>query len=199
MSATIRVYSDYVCPYCFFAEAILEQVAKGKDLLVEWMPFELRPAPQPTLKPEGEYLQRVWAQSVYPMAQQLGIPIVLPRISPQPHTHFAFEGYQYAKAHGKACEYTHRMFTAFFQEELDIGDVGMLTKLAGELGLNREDFQEALLTRRYRDLHRQALRHAYQEARISAVPTFVIGNRVIRGLPAKEDLKRFIEQAVSGL
>ncbi|MER3424886.1 MAG: 2-hydroxychromene-2-carboxylate isomerase [Nitrospiraceae bacterium] len=196
MSATIRVYSDYICPYCFFAEAILEQVTKGKDLLVEWMPFELRPAPQPTLKPEGEYLQRVWAQSVYPMAQQLGIPIILPRISPQPHTHLAFEGYQYAKAHGKACEYNHRMFTAFFQQEQDIGDVDVLAKLAGELGLNQEEFKEALLTRRYRHLHRQALLHAYKEARITAVPAFVIGDHAIRGLPAKADLERFIEQAV---
>ena len=36
------------------------------------MPFELRPYPHPTLRPEGEYLQRAWSQSVYPLARQMG-------------------------------------------------------------------------------------------------------------------------------
>jgi len=58
------------------------------------MPFELRPEPQPTLRPEGDYLQRAWQQSVYPIARQMGAPIALPPVSPQPHTLLAFEGYQ---------------------------------------------------------------------------------------------------------
>jgi hypothetical protein len=80
------------------------------------MPFELRPEPQPTLRPEGEYLQRAWSQSVYPLARRMGVPIVLPPVSPQPHTHLAFEGYQYAREHGKGSEYNHRVLEAFFVE-----------------------------------------------------------------------------------
>src|SRR3954470_14572125 len=64
------------------------------------MPFELRPEPHPTLRPEGDYLQRAWSQSVYPLARQMGVPITLPPVSPQPHTHLAFEGYQYSRAEG---------------------------------------------------------------------------------------------------
>jgi hypothetical protein len=55
------------------------------------MPFELRPYPTPTLKPEGEYLQMV---------------------------------------------------------EQDIGDIDVLTKLAGEIGFNKEEFKKALETRK---------------------------------------------------
>ena len=51
------------------------------------MPFELRPEPHPTLRPEGDYLQRAWSQSVYPSARRIGVPITLPPVSPQPHTH----------------------------------------------------------------------------------------------------------------
>jgi predicted DsbA family dithiol-disulfide isomerase len=65
------------------------------------MPFELRPYRAPTLRPEGDYLQRAWQQSVYPLARKLGVPIKLPTVSPQPHTHLALEGYQYAKEQGK--------------------------------------------------------------------------------------------------
>ena len=83
------------------------------------MPFELRPEPQPTLRPEGDYLQRAWQQSVYPIARRMGVPINLPPVSPQPHTHSAFEGYQFARGHGKGNDYNRRVLEAFFVEEDD--------------------------------------------------------------------------------
>ncbi|MGP3561269.1 DsbA family oxidoreductase [Geobacillus sp. BK01] len=194
MTLTIKVYFDYVCPFCFLAEKPLQEAAAGKDVNIEWMPFELRPYPNETLRPEGEYLQKTWKEHVYPMAERMGIPIVLPRVSPQPYTHLAFEGYQYAKEKGKASEYNHRMFTAFFQEEQDIGDIDVLTKLAGEIGLNEDEFRQALVTRKYKEAHEQALRHAYEEANITAVPTFVIGDAVLTGVRSKEMLEKVIQQ-----
>jgi len=161
---------------------------------VEWMPFELRPEPNPTLHPEGDYLQRAWQQSVYPLARQMGVKIVLPRVSPQPHTHLAFEGFQYAKAHGKGTEYNQRVLEAFFQEEQNIGQIDVLTKLAGEVGLNEQEFCNALGTRKYKDAHRKALHHAYQEAGVTGVPMFVIGPHVLTGLQSKETLEWVIEQ-----
>lgn len=192
----IKVYSDYVCPYCFFGEQVLMKALAGMEeqVQVEWMPFELRPYPTPTLKPEEGYLQTTWASSVYPMGEELGIDIVLPKVSPQPYTHLSFEGYQYAAEQGKGEVYTHRMFTAFFQEEQDIGDMDVLTKLAGEVGLDEQEFRQALETRRYKEAHQKALRHATQEVGIRAVPTFTIGSKLVRGLLREEDLRKLIKQ-----
>ena len=158
------------------------------------MPFELRPEPHPTLQPEGDYLQRAWQQSVYPLARRMRVPIQLPAVSPQPHTHLAFEGFQYARDHGKGNEYNHRVLEAFFVESQDIGDTGVLTKLAGEVGLDEKEFGEALRTRKYREAHRRALRHADEEASVTGVPRFVIGDRVLTGLQDKEALEAVIEQ-----
>jgi predicted DsbA family dithiol-disulfide isomerase len=148
----------------------------------------------PTLKPEGEYLQSVWKQSVYPMAGQMGVPIRLPKVSPQPYTHLAFEGYQYAKEKGNAQAYNERMLKAFFQEEQDIGDTDVLTRLAGEVGLDETEFRTVLETRKYQAAHQQALEHAYKEAQITAVPTVVIGNSVLRGMHSKETYERVIAE-----
>ena len=156
------------------------------------MPFELRPEPHPTLRPEGEYLRRAWEQSVYPIARRMGVPIALPPVSPQPHTHLAFEGYQYARDHGKGNEYNRRVLEAFFVEGRDIGDTGVLTGLAGEVGLDRKAFEEVLRTRKYREAHRRALRHAYWEAGVTGVPMFVIGDRVLTGLQDRETLEAVI-------
>ncbi|MGA2254215.1 MAG: DsbA family oxidoreductase [Thermoguttaceae bacterium] len=194
MPIPIKVYSDYVCPFCFLGEFPLKEAVQGKDVEVEWMPFELRPAPNPTLRPEGQYLQQAWRNSVYPMAERMGVEIRLPRVSPQPHTDLAFEGFHYAKEHGKGNEYNDRMLRAFFQEEQDIGNVDVLVKLAGEIGLDEVEFRDALASHKYRQTHQQALQHA-QEIGIEAVPTFIIGNRVLTGVQDRETLERAIQAA----
>jgi predicted DsbA family dithiol-disulfide isomerase len=158
------------------------------------MPFELRPQPHSTLRPEGDYLQQAWQQSVYPLARRMGVPITLPPVSPQPHTHLAFEGYQFAKNHGRGNEYNQRVLKAFFVEGQDIGKLDVLTKLAGQLGLNEKGFEEALRTRKYREAHQRDLRHAYEEAGVTSVPMFVIGNRVLTGLQDRETLEAVIEE-----
>lgn len=197
MTVKIKVYSDYVCPFCFLVEQPLKEAIKGKDVEVEWMPYELRPYPNETLKPEGHYLQSTWKQSVYPMAERMGIDIVLPRVSPQPYTHLAFEGYQYAKEKGKGNEYNDRILRAFFQEEENIGDIDILTKLAGEIGLDEKEYREALETRKYKEAHQKALQHAYREGDITAVPTFVIGDKKITGILSKETLEQIIDNEIS--
>lgn len=197
MCVTIKVYSDYVCPFCYLAEFPLREAVRGKDVEVEWMPFELRPFPNETLRPEGDYLQRAWTNSVYPIARQMGVPITLPTVSPQPHTHLAFEGFQYAKEHGKGNEYNHRVLTAFFVDNRDIGNVGVLTKLAGEVGLNETEFEEALTSRKYREAHQRALRLAYEEAGETGVPMFVIGDRTLTGVQDRATLEAVIEKELA--
>jgi predicted DsbA family dithiol-disulfide isomerase len=175
----------------------MDEAIEGKDMEVEWMPYELRPYPNETLKPEEHYLQSTWKQSVFPMAEQMGIDIILPSVSPQPHTHLAFEGYQYAKEQGKGNEYNDRMLRAFFQEDQDIGDIEILTRLASEIGLDEIEYREALETRKYKEAHQKALQHAYKEAGITAVPTFVIGDTKVAGIRSKETLEQIIEDEIN--
>ncbi|WP_319421641.1 DsbA family oxidoreductase [Pleurocapsa sp. FMAR1] len=195
MSIKIKVYSDYVCPYCFLAKQTLDKVAKEQEVEIEWMPFELRPYPTPTLKPEDDYLPRVWQQSVYPLAEAMEISIQLPSISPQPYTHSAFEGYQFAKAHGKAEAYNDRVLKAFFQEDRDIGELEVLVQLAEEIGLPKQEFKQALIERRYKAIHQQALKHAYESVGVTSVPTLVIGGQIFLGIPRKENLQQAIKTA----
>ncbi|CEH30810.1 hypothetical protein AM501_16110 [Aneurinibacillus migulanus] len=195
MTIKIKAYSDFICPFCFLGKGPLDEIVKEKDVEVEWMPFELRPSPYSKIDPwqEPEKLSS-WDSFILPAAKKLGIEMRLPRISPHPYTHLAFEGYQFAKEHGKGNEYHHRVFAAFFQEEQNIEDIEVLTKLADEVGLSKDAFKEALVSRKYREVHQEALRHAYEEAQIMAVPTFVIGEEVIQGLTSKERLAQVIDQ-----
>ena len=199
MTLKIKVYSDYVCPFCFLAEQPLGEAINGKEVEVEWVPYELRPYPNPTLRPEDQYLQTTWAQSVYPMAERMGIDIRLPDVSPQPHTHLAFEGFYYAVENGKGTAYNERLLKAFFQEGLDIGDVEILTKLAGEVGMDETEYREALESHKYKETHHLALEHAYERADITAVPTFIIGETKIAGIHSRESIEELIEEELNKL
>lgn len=79
MTLQIKVYSDYVCPFCFVGKAAFEEAIKDKDVQVEWMPFELRPSPSPKLDPVNDPAKRqMWKNSIEPMAQSLGVEITFP-------------------------------------------------------------------------------------------------------------------------
>ncbi|MFK0252362.1 DsbA family protein [Streptomyces sp. NPDC090445] len=192
----IKIWSDYVCPFCMLAEGPLEEAIGdvGADVEIEWMPFELRPHPQPTLRPEDDYLPRIWERAVYPMARRLGVDIKLPDVSPQPYTALAFEGYQYAAEHGLGTAYNGRMFRAFFQENQDLGQIDVLTALAGEIGLDEAGFRAALENGTHRAKHQEALREAAAH-QVQVVPTFLIGDTRIEGVASTAHLRKAILDA----
>lgn len=194
LTQNIIVYSDYVCPFCLLAEEVIAQATEGLDVKVKWRPFELRPAPVPTLKVEDPYLPKVWRESVYPMAEQLGVPIKLPNISPQPRTDKAFEVFAMAEEHGLGHAYSMATLKAFFQQERDIGEPDVLADIAASVGLDRQAVLDALADGRYREQHQAALRHAMEEARIQSVPTLIIDGETLQGVPDPVALKRYLSE-----
>lgn len=195
MPTTIEVFSDFVCPFCYLAEQPLADAIEDRDVQIAWQPFELRPQPTPTLRPEGDCLQSTWERVVYPMAERMGVPIVLPAVSPQPYSRLAFEGLAYAAEHGLGQRYTERIFRAFFIEQRDIGRAEVLADVAGELGLDADNFRVALDSGRYAEAHQQALRRAAQ-LQITVVPTFLFDGQRLEGTPSAESLHRLLNGAV---
>jgi predicted DsbA family dithiol-disulfide isomerase len=196
VTTTIEVFADFVCPFCYLAEQPLADAAEGREVQIAWQPFELRPEPTPTLRPEDEYLQTTWQQVVYPMAERMGVPIVLPRVSPQPYTRLAFEGFAYAAEHGLGQRYMERIFRAFFVLQRDIGRVEVLTDVAAELRLDADDFRAALDSGRYAHAHQQALRRA-RELEITTVPTLLANGQRLEGVPSAEALHRLLGDVVA--
>ena len=78
-----------------------------------------------------------------------------------------------------------------------MGEIDVLSKLAGELVLDEAEFREALVSRKYRVIHQNEVRHAYEEAQITAVPTFVIGDERITGAACREVFEKTINQELN--
>lgn len=193
----IQVWIDFVCPFCLLGETVIRKAIDGLDVEIEWMPFELRPYPTPTLRPEDDYLPNAWKHSVYPTAERMGIDIRLPTVSPQPYTRSAFLGLQFAAEHGKADEYVDAVLKAFFQQNLDIGDVRVLAQICSDLGLPPGGIDAALASQERSERHDAALRQA-RVLGIRAVPSVAVGTNLYSGTPPADALRAAIIAHVAG-
>lgn len=161
------------------------------------MPFELRPYPTPTLRPDGDYLQNAWRSSVYPLAARMGVEIRLPDVSPQPYTRLAFEGLEFAKEHSLGNEYNAAVMRAFFQRSEDIGNPEVLVQIATGAGLDSKLFDQALKDRRYAQQVENLLRHAYENVKVTGVPLFIVGNSRLHGLQSTASLEAAINREMA--
>ena len=191
MKKDIIIYSDSVCPFCLLAHKVIEKATKNIDIKISWKPFELRPYPIPTLRVEDEYLPEIWKRAVYPMAESLNVPILLPSISPQPRTAKAFEAFIYAEEYNLGNKFNEKVFEAFFQKNLDIGNINILAELGDEIGLNKNELKNALQTNKYSEAHSKALQHA-NDMKITAAPTVIIGDEIYQGCPTQD----WVENAI---
>ncbi len=198
MPTSIDVYLDYVCPFCFLVEPALDELKRDRDVEVTIRPFELRPHPVPTLRPEDDYLSRVWEASVYPMSERVGVPVTLPTVSPQPRTEKAFLVLQLAQEQGRAENYTEAMFTAFFREDRDIGVEDTIIDIATSVGLDREEVVAALHSDDRRTRHRENLDHAVSTVGVQAVPAIAVDGVLLRGVPGAARLRKAVDQAGQG-
>lgn len=198
MSTKVEELVDYVCPYCFLVEEAVAELKRVRDVVVEILPFELRPDPVPTLKPEDDYLPSVWNKSVYPMARRMGVEIALPSISPQPRTAKAFLVLQLAKEHGLGEAYSLAMFQAFFQQDRNIGDEDVIIGVATSVGLVSSDVRQALTSRDRYESHVADQRHATDTVGVSAVPSFRIGGQLFSGVLNAERLIAAVDEATGG-
>ena len=145
----IDIWSDYVCPFCYLEMPVLDRLRRERDgqVVIAWRDFELRPEPVPTLDPDGEYLHRVWGQSVYPMARERGMTLRLPPV--QPRSRKALEAAAFAGEADRFDAMHEALFCAFFKHGRDIGKAAVLQEIGASVGLDPDRLGGALADGRH--------------------------------------------------
>jgi predicted DsbA family dithiol-disulfide isomerase len=133
---TIRFYYDVVCPYSYLESHVVEAAEDAREVEVEWLPFELRPAPRPLLEPRGDHLRVDWTRHVYRRALELGIEIHLPRY--QPRSTLPLAACLWAGEQGRLREFKHALYEAFFCEGEDIATDVEIARAAARAGLDAD-------------------------------------------------------------
>jgi predicted DsbA family dithiol-disulfide isomerase len=169
----IRFYYDVVCPYSYMESHVVEAAEDTGRVEVEWLPFELRPAPKRLLEVRGDHLRTDWTANVYRRALAAGIEIHLPRY--QPRSTLPVSTCLWAGEQGALRPFKHALYEAFFCEGLDIATDGEIARAAGRAGLDEAEAvaaaYDAGLHARLREIRREA-----EAAGVAGVPTLLTGD-----------------------
>lgn len=196
----ILFISDYVCPYCLVAKEALKQALEetGVEAQITWQPYELTVEPKPRVDTYNDTSRKRKYKVLIEPCKQLGLEMKLPpNVVPRPYTRLAFEGWYFACDQGKGDAYNDRMYKAYFIDEMDIGDIEVLTKLAEELGLDGTAFKQALETGAYTEKEKAAVAYAKNELQPKGVPTiYISGQKVSVSEYTKEEMIRILSEQV---
>jgi predicted DsbA family dithiol-disulfide isomerase len=191
MTLTIDVWFDYICPFSVMTRQVLAEAVTDPDVRTVWRAYELHPEGTPP-PGEGDYPERVWENSVLPMAERLGVKLGSAPSLPLPRTGCALLGHRYAEREGAGAAYSDRVFDAHFLEHLDISDPGLLTDLAAEAGLDRRGFHAHITSGAAAEEYRHEQEEARRTHRIHTVPTLTIGTWRTEGVPSADRLREVL-------
>ncbi len=99
---------------------------------------------------------------------------------------------KWAETQNRGDEYHGAVFRAYFADGLNINDAGILTQLAKNVGLPEDEILPVLENRTYSDAVDSDWSRAYQFG-ITAVPTFMINQKVLVGAQPYNVLQNFLE------
>ena len=167
---SVRFCYDVVCPYSYLETHAVEAAEDRGEIAVEWLPYELRPAPKRLLEPRGDHLRVDWTRHVYRRAIGLGIEIHLPRY--QPRSTLPLAACLWAGEQDRLRAFKHALYEAFFCEGEDIATDAEIARAAERAGLDPEGALEAAYSPdRIARLH--AVRTEADAAGVGGVPSLL--------------------------
>jgi predicted DsbA family dithiol-disulfide isomerase len=209
MGASVEVWSDVVCPWCYVGLKRLSRAIEhfGKPVEVVWHSFEVDPGHHNERLSRDSGVQRL-ARSL-PMGADGSIEDAIKRAEKsgereglslrlsEAKTVSSFDAHRlihFAHEFGLRDEFAERVFRAHFSEGIDCGDPEQLIRIAGEVGLPQETALRVLASRRYADRVRddQAAAH---DLGVRGVPFYVIGRYLLSGAQATSVLVQVLRRA----
>jgi predicted DsbA family dithiol-disulfide isomerase len=185
---SIDVFSDVICPWCFVGkrrlERALDETGLASAAAIRWLPFELNPDMPPEGMERAAYRARKFGpdraaaldRDMAALGRQEGIRFAFDRMRRTPNTRAAHGLIAHAARSGRGAAAVEALFTAYFEEAIDIGDEARLVAIGAGLGLGEAEIRAAL---RDEALHEAVAGQEREAGRlgIGGVPFFIIDGR----------------------
>ena len=213
MVLTIDVISDVVCPWCFIGKRRLEAALRGlraerPDVVptLRWLPYFLNPDTPDSGEPYRPFLEKkfggpeklalIWEQ-IAVAGRTAGIEFAFERIEVRANTLRAHRLIHRAQKAGNADALVERLFAAQFLNGENVGDAGVLARLAGECGEDEPAVLAYLHSEEDADEVRALAEHG-QRMGITGVPFFILAGRLgIGGAQPPEVLLDALRQSLN--
>lgn len=186
----IELWSDFACPFCYAGkkrfERALNEFGHPGEIQVNYRSFQLNPdkknGSNTDVVSELADSYRVTREKALEMIQNAvafveseGLIYDYENMI-STNTRDAHRLNYFAKKFGKDKEMSDRLFLAHFAEGLDIGNRDILSDLAQEINLDREDAFAMLNSEQYSTEINQDIQDAIK-LKIDLVPTFIFNDK----------------------
>jgi predicted DsbA family dithiol-disulfide isomerase len=200
MPLIIKMYSDFICPFCYIGFEVFRKLKPEFDLELDWRGFQIHPewpaegmlASEWRNGMDADSRRAVW-ERIQSMAAAAGFEMKPPETLT--NSRLALEAAEFAKELGAGEAFEERVYRAYFYEGKNIGSQAVITDLGADVGLSRDDMNLALESGRYSLRLKNNTMIAHQNG-VSGVPTFFIGEYPLVGAQS-EDVMRQVLQRVS--
>lgn len=199
MLASLRIFSDFSCPYCYLAKAMVETLTRGMPLSPLWIPLELHPEiPASGISFQEKY-PGLEIQAFFHKMARKGEPYGISFCGNDKlvNSGRAIQAAEFARDNGCFDSFHKKIFYALFENNENIGDPEVLRKIARSQNLNPAAMDKAIDSGLFESRLRTAAIEA-AERNIRMVPTFVVpGMLPFVGLPSKEKMMYILKRAMS--
>ena len=187
------MYSDYICPFCYLGEAIIEKLKNRFDIEMEHIGIEIHPeTPEEGVDLRGRiYGVEEMYENLRCRGKEYGLEFCDSKLFS--NSKKALIVGEYARGIGKNQEFTHEVFKAYFEGCLNIGKEAVLFEIGEKVGLAKQEIEYCLKNSMYQN----SFANNCAEARkydISGVPTFIVnGKYSITGAQSEQTFVELFE------
>ncbi len=192
----VVIYSDYICPFCYIGKDRVDKLKEEFEMDVEWKMIEIHPETPmqgiPRHSFNSSHLGGVWSH-VQELAERSNLNIKIPSVLA--NSRLALIASEYAKTNGKFEEFHNALFDAYWKEGQNIGDVGVLLKIAKSAGLDTKGLGEYFVNGDWSEKLDKHLRAA-ENIPVSGVPTFVINDKIVVGAQPYSVIREVVKKEI---
>lgn len=177
---TIKIYSDYIWPFCYIGKGIVDKLKEDFDIQEIWQGLEIHPE----TPPEGRDMSAEFPPEIrgklYQRLNEMGKAYGVHFNRSDgflPNSRRALILSEYAKNTSSFAPLHLKIFKAYFEEGRDIGDPEVLIELAESSGLSREEVEQAWQDNSLKQQLQEIATTAHREGATGGVPTFIINER----------------------
>ena len=210
----ISVWTDYACPFCYIAEARVDNLIKEMGIAnrvsFDYHSFELYPdAPRDVQETTLDRFAKKYNLSMDAAAERIDKISQMGRAEGLDFKYSSTRNTNSMDAH-RLTQYVNSLgdssltkrvsdllFQAYFSDNLKLADHDVLMNVAKTAGLNLEKVHEILEGNAFFEAVRQDESFIASHG-VNAVPFFIINNQGIMGAQPKEVFKKIITEAIQG-
>jgi predicted DsbA family dithiol-disulfide isomerase len=199
MALKIVMFSDYICPFCYVGFETIRKLRSEFEIELEWRGFQIHPdwpaegiaADKLLGNGDASARQATWKR-ITAMADAVGFEIKTPIVLT--NSRAALAATEFARESGRDEALEERIYKAYFNEGVNIGDAKVVARLAAEAGLDAGEVADAIKKPKYEmRLKNNAL--AANNRGVSGVPTFFIGEYPLVGAQSLDAMRAILRRA----